>query len=74
MPRGGRRAGASAPKGNANAMRTMNYSRRATLVVALMLAHPDKRELGQILIGRQCGNLSSKSSIAASAPHRRRRP
>jgi len=50
MPRGGRRPGAGARKGNTNAMRSMNYSARARLVYELILLYPDKRALGQILI------------------------
>ena len=50
MPRGGRRPGAGARKGNTNAMRSMNYSLHARLVYERMIAHPDLRELGEVLI------------------------
>lgn len=50
MPRGGRRPGAGARKGNTNALTSMNHSPRARLVYELILLHPDKRALGQILI------------------------
>ncbi len=42
-PRGGRRPGAGAPKGNANAMRGSNSSLRAWLVYYAMHLHPDPR-------------------------------
>jgi hypothetical protein len=50
MPRGGRRPGAGARKGNTNALKSMNHSTRARLVYELLLIHPDKRLLGQILV------------------------
>jgi hypothetical protein len=50
MPRGGRRPGAGARKGNTNALKSMNHSPRARMVYELLLIHPDKRLLGQILI------------------------
>ena len=43
MPRGGRRRGAGAPKGNINAIRTGKYSPRARAAMAAMLYDPAVR-------------------------------
>lgn len=43
MPRGGRRPGAGAPKGNFNAMRSGKYSKRLLLVLAASKVCLDKR-------------------------------
>ncbi len=50
MPRGGRRPGAGARKGNTNALKSINNSPRAQMVYEVISVHPDKRALGQILI------------------------
>ena len=50
MPRGGRRPGAGARKGNTNAMTSMNYSLRASIAYELLLLHPDKRMLANLLV------------------------
>lgn len=50
MPRGGRRPGAGARKGNTNAMTSMNHSLRARIAYELLLLHPDKRMLAHLLV------------------------
>ena len=52
MPRGGRRPGAGAPKGNLNGFRNGNHCRRAALVCAALLAHPDPRAVAIALRDR----------------------
>ncbi len=49
MPRGGRRPGAGAPKGNFNAVRSGNRSKRMLMVYLAMINHPDKLALGREL-------------------------
>ena len=43
MPRGGRRPGAGAPRGNLNAMRGGKHSPRARAVIAMTGVHRNKR-------------------------------
>ena len=43
MPRGGRRPGAGAPKGNFNAVRSGNHSRRMLMVYLAVINNPDPR-------------------------------
>ena len=50
MPRGGRRPGAGARKGNTNALKSINNSPRARMVYEVISVYPDKQALGQILI------------------------
>ena len=50
MPRGGRRHGAGARKGNTNAMTGMNHSPRARVLFQLFLASPDKRAILELLM------------------------
>jgi hypothetical protein len=50
MPRGGRRPGAGARKGNTNAMTNMNHSPRARVLFRLFLACPDKRPIMELLM------------------------
>jgi hypothetical protein len=50
MPRGGRRPGSGARKGNTNAMTNMNHSPRARVLFRLFLACPDKRPLMELLM------------------------
>ncbi len=45
MPRGGRRPGAGAPKGNFNAVTTGNNSPRLLMVYLAVLRHPDWKAL-----------------------------
>lgn len=45
MPRGGKRPGTGARKGNFNALRSGNHSVRLVAVYFAMLEHPDKRAL-----------------------------
>jgi hypothetical protein len=45
MPRGGRRPGAGAPKGNLNALRGGAFSERHRIAFALLECHPDRRQL-----------------------------
>lgn len=49
MPRGGRRPGAGAPKGNFNAVRSGNRSRRMLMVYLALINHPDKRAIAREL-------------------------
>ena len=49
MPRGGRRPGSGARKGNTNAMTSMNYSPRAHVLLQLFIACPDKRPIYELL-------------------------
>jgi hypothetical protein len=46
MPRGGRRRGAGARKGNFNAMRGAHYSQRAWIVLFRLMTEPDQRAVG----------------------------
>jgi hypothetical protein len=50
MPRGGRRPGAGAPKGNLNALKGGRYSPRVRFVLSAMLAVPEYRAVIQALI------------------------
>ena len=45
MPRGGRRPGAGAPKGNLNGLRSGRSSRRVQVVLAALLSNPDIRDV-----------------------------
>src|SRR3990172_4201371 len=49
MPRGGRRPGAGAPKGNFNAVRSGNHSRRMLMVYLALINHPDRCAVGMEL-------------------------
>lgn len=49
MPRGGKRPGAGAPKGNFNGITTGNYSVRLIMVHEMMLSHPDPKALAHEL-------------------------
>ncbi len=53
MPRGGRRPGAGAPRGNLNALRGGGSSRRLQIVLAALLSEPEIRMLfiGLLLAG-----------------------
>ncbi len=48
--RGGKRPGAGAPKGNFNAMRSGNRSRRMLMVYLAVVNHPDRLALGRDLL------------------------
>ena len=50
MPRGGKRPGAGAPKGNFNAVRSGNRSRRMLMVYLAVVNHPDRLALGRELL------------------------
>ena len=50
MPRGGRRPGAGAPKGNFNAMRGGNHSYRLAMVLLRLLLEPDKQAIGWAMV------------------------
>ena len=52
MPRGGRRPGAGAPKGNMNGFRNGNHCRRARLVYGALIAHPNPRAVAIALRDR----------------------
>ena len=45
MPRGGRRPGAGAPKGNTNALKNGHHSLRVKAVIDALLADPETREV-----------------------------
>ena len=49
MPRGGKRPGAGAPKGNFNAVRSGNHSSRMLMVYLAVINHPDHHALGRDL-------------------------
>ena len=51
MPRGGRRPGAGAPKGNFNAVKGGAYSRRMRLAMAVLLTVPEYRLMLKFLHG-----------------------
>ena len=50
MPRGGRRPGAGAPRGNFNAVRSGNRSRRMLMVYLALVNHPDQLAVGRALL------------------------
>jgi hypothetical protein len=52
MPRGGRRPGAGAPRGNFNGIRSGNYSKRMLMVYLAIINHPDKRALAYELLAQ----------------------
>ncbi|MEX2245133.1 MAG: hypothetical protein WEC75_00430 [Dehalococcoidia bacterium] len=68
MPRGGRRPGAGAPRGNLNALKTGAHSRRARTVITALLANPDTRAV-LLKLGRNQldGNDPFRDVIVASA-------
>lgn len=49
MPRGGRRPGAGAPRGNFNGYKTGNHSKRMLAVFIALVNHPDKKALAMDL-------------------------
>jgi len=49
MPRGGKRPGAGAPKGNFNALRSGNFSSRMLMVYLAVVNHPDHKTLARDL-------------------------
>ena len=49
MPRGGRRTGAGAPKGNLNGLRSGRYSPRVRDLAQLLIDDPDARTLLRVL-------------------------
>ena len=53
MPRGGRRKGAGAPKGNLNALKHGTYSRQFARLGAILAASPAARESLLHLLARQ---------------------
>ena len=65
MPRGGRRPGAGAPKGNLNALKHGSYSRQFARLGALIAASPAAREsllrliAGQHARGRKADELAA---------------
>ncbi len=52
MPRGGKRPGAGAPKGNFNAVRSGNHSSRMLLVYLALLNHRDRKAVAWELYER----------------------
>ena len=52
MPRGGKRPGAGAPKGNFNAMRSGNRSKRMLMVYLALKQHPDLLSVGRELLAQ----------------------
>jgi hypothetical protein len=59
MPRGGRRPGAGAPRGNTNGLRNGKHCLRARFVVAALRTHPEQRALALAL--RDAGFLVRRS-------------
>lgn len=53
MPRGGRRSGAGAPRGNLNALKTGTRSRQLRAVLAALLIEPNTRRVILRLAQRQ---------------------
>jgi hypothetical protein len=50
MPRGGRRPGAGAPRGNLNALRTGAYSKQLSAAIGALLSVPQTRRVMLALI------------------------
>jgi hypothetical protein len=50
MPRGGKRPGAGAPKGNLNGLRRGNHSERLFMVLLAVREHPAPKELAHELL------------------------
>jgi len=65
MPRGGRRPGAGAPKGNLNALKTGQYSKQFAQVGALLANDPKVRE-ALLGIARKYGVRRQKSTEIAA--------
>ena len=53
MPRGGRRPGAGAPKGNLNALKTGAYSRQLGAAIGALLSVPQTRAVMLALIDQK---------------------
>jgi hypothetical protein len=72
MPRGGRRPGAGAPRGNTNALRSGNHSRRmreAWRALQLLVEQWDEPKLRAIIAAiRAAGLLGSSEFIRANMP------
>ena len=49
MPRGGKRPGAGAPRGNLNGLRTGMHTPRMLLVYRVIIKHPDRKALAHEL-------------------------
>ena len=49
MPRGGKRPGAGAPRGNFNGVKSGNHSKRMLAVFVALVNHPDKKALARDL-------------------------
>ncbi len=49
MPRGGKRPGAGAPRGNFNGVKSGNHSSRMLAVYIALVNHPDKKALARDL-------------------------
>lgn len=68
MPRGGRRPGAGAPKGNWNAFTWGNRSARARRTLLAIQAYPDGAELAYILIA--AGVLPHPTALRRDTPRK----
>ncbi len=66
MTRGGRRAGAGAPKGNLNALKHGGYSRQFAHLGALLAASPAARESLLRLTSRQAARGRKADELAAN--------
>ena len=66
MPRGGRRPGAGAPKGNFNGLKSGRRNERLEMIAAAMIACPDRRalyvELRRLGFYRPDGSIDTKRS------------
>ena len=67
MPRGGRRPGAGAPKGNTNTLKSGRYSARLKTVFAAMPQLPEVRDYFAMVRRRQLRNERRAAAALRSA-------
>ena len=74
MPRGGKRPGAGAPKGNLNALKTGSRSRQLNIVIEALLASPAIRRVMLKLVQQDVRrNKRLQQAIADAVDSYRRR-
>ena len=74
MPRGGKRPGAGAPKGNLNALKTGSRSRQLNIVIEALLASPAIRRVMLKLVQQDVRrNKRLQQAIADTVDSYRRR-
>jgi hypothetical protein len=74
MPRGGKRPGAGAPKGNLNALKTGSRSRQLNIVIEALLASPTIRRVMLKLVQHDVRrNQRLQQAIADAVDSYRRR-